>query len=98
MLTKPDLVAAIMTGAQISKAQAEAALGSVCDAMHDALLRGDEARLPGIGTIAPANRAATTGRNPRTGEPIEIAARRTVKLRPSKTMLDALASLGETGQ
>lgn len=90
MLTKPDLIDAIMTGAQLTKSQAEAALGSVCDTAHNALRRGDEVRFPGIGTIAPVNRAATTGRNPRTGEPIEIAAKRTVKLRTSKTLLDAL--------
>jgi DNA-binding protein HU-beta len=59
-------------------------------AIADALVRGEEVRLPGLGTLVVHKRDASTGRNPRTGETMEIAAKRVAKLRPGKALAQRL--------
>jgi DNA-binding protein HU-beta len=73
-VNKNDLVNAVAANSGLTKADAAKAVDSVFDAIADALKGGDEVRLVGFGTFAVAERAASEGRNPRTGEKIAIAA------------------------
>jgi len=89
-VNKNDLVAAVADSAGLSKADATKAVDSVFDTITDALKQGDEIRLVGFGTFAVTDRAATEGRNPRTGEKIAIPASRQPKFKPGKGLKDAL--------
>jgi DNA-binding protein HU-beta len=62
----------------------------VFDCISRSLKQGDEVRIVGVGTFAVANRAATEGRNPRTGEKIQIAASKTIKFRAGKGWKDSV--------
>ncbi|MBJ7415999.1 MAG: HU family DNA-binding protein, partial [Niveispirillum sp.] len=76
--------------AGLSKADANKAVDAVFDGITGALKKGDEVRLVGFGTFAVAERAASEGRNPRTGEKISIAASKQPKFKPGKGLKDAL--------
>ncbi|MBE1236961.1 HU family DNA-binding protein [Phaeovibrio sulfidiphilus] len=89
-MNKNDLIAAVAERSELSKADATKAVDAVFDAITDALKAGDEVRLIGFGTFAVSERAASTGRNPRTGEPIEIAASKQPKFKAGKVLKDAL--------
>ena len=73
-MNKSDLVDAIAESAGLSKADAGRALDAVVDTVTSALKGGDSVSLVGFGTFSVRDRAARTGRNPRTGETIKIAA------------------------
>ena len=68
------MVSRVASGASLSKAEAAAAVDGVFDAIRDALARGNSVALTGFGTFSVRGRPARTGRHPRTGESIEIAA------------------------
>lgn len=70
-----------LKSAGMSGVEAERAFAEVTGAMARLVRRGERVRLPGIGTLVKATRAETRRRNPRTGEPITIAAREVVALR-----------------
>jgi len=89
-LNKNDLVAAVSTGTGLSKSDAASAVDSVFDTISGALKGGDEVRLVGFGTFSVSERAATTGRNPRTGETIQIAASKQPKFKAGKGLKDAV--------
>jgi DNA-binding protein HU-beta len=89
-VNKNELVAAVADGADISKADAGKAVDSVFDAVSDALKGGDEVRIVGFGTFSVASRAASTGRNPRTGETIQIKASKQPKFKAGKGLKDAV--------
>jgi DNA-binding protein HU-beta len=89
-VNKNDLVAAVAEAAGLSKADANKAVDAVFDGITGALKKGDEVRLVGFGTFAVAERAASEGRNPRTGEKISIAASKQPKFTPGKGLKDAL--------
>ncbi|MBT6312345.1 MAG: HU family DNA-binding protein [Alphaproteobacteria bacterium] len=89
-MNKNELVAAVADGADISKADAGKAVDSVFDAVSDALKGGDEVRIVGFGTFSVASRAASTGRNPRTGEAIQIKASKQPKFKAGKGLKDAV--------
>ncbi|AUN28944.1 DNA-binding protein HU [alpha proteobacterium AAP38] len=89
-MNKNDLVAAVAEAAGLSKADANKAVDAVFDGITGALKKGDEVRLVGFGTFAVAERAASEGRNPRTGEKISIAASKQPKFKPGKGLKDAL--------
>ena len=72
-MNKTDLVAAVAAKAEVSKKDADAAVKAVFDAITEALADGDKVALVGFGTFEVKTRAARTGKNPRTGEVIEIA-------------------------
>ena len=72
-MNKTDLVAAVAAKADISKKDADAAVKAVFDAITEALAEGEKVALVGFGTFEVKTRAARTGKNPRTGEVIEIA-------------------------
>lgn len=89
-MNKSDLVDAVAVEAGLTKAQAAKAVDSLFDAVTGALKAGDEVRLVGFGTFAVSKRAARTGKNPRNGEPITIAASTQPKFKPGKGLKDAL--------
>lgn len=89
-MNKNELVTAVAEGAGLSKGDAAKAVDGVFDAITEALKKGDEVRLVGFGTFAVASRAASQGRNPRTGEPMEIKASKQAKFKAGKGLKDAL--------
>ncbi|MCZ6844555.1 MAG: HU family DNA-binding protein [Alphaproteobacteria bacterium] len=89
-MNKNDLVSAVSGSAGISKADASKAVDSVFDNITSSLRGGNEVRLIGFGTFSVANRKATTGRNPRTGETIQIPARRQAKFKAGKALKEAV--------
>ena len=80
-MNKSDLISAMADKAGISKAQAGEALNGFMDATTDALKKGEKLILVGFGTFSISDRAARTGRNPRTGKEIKIAAKKVVKFK-----------------
>ncbi|MDD3444277.1 MAG: HU family DNA-binding protein [Zavarzinia sp.] len=90
MANKNDLIAAVADSAGLSKADAGRAVDAVFEAITNALKAGDDVRLVGFGTFDVVKRAASEGRNPRTGEKIDIPASVQPKFRPGKGLKDAL--------
>lgn len=80
-MNKTELINAIAEGAGLSKADAAKALNATTAAITNAVKAGDKVALVGFGTFAPAERPARTGKNPRTGEVIEIPAKKVVKFK-----------------
>jgi len=89
-VNKNELIAAVASDADLSKADATKAVDAVFDAISGALKSGTEVRLVGFGTFSVSERAASTGRNPRTGETIEIAASKQPKFKAGKGLKDAI--------
>lgn len=89
-MNKNDLVAAVADDSGLSKKDAASAVDSVIDVITDALKTGDEVRLVGFGTFAVTHRAASQGRNPRTGETIEISASKQPKFKAGRALKDAI--------
>lgn len=73
-MNKSELVEATAKAADISKAAAERAVSSIIESVVKAVAKGDVVTLVGFGTFKSAKRAARTGKNPKTGEPLKIAA------------------------
>lgn len=90
MSNKSDLIDAIAKSADISKAAAGRALDAAIQSIKDSLNKGEEVNLVGFGTFYVGERAARSGRNPRTGAAIEIAAAKTPKFRAGKGLKDAV--------
>ncbi len=89
-MNKLDLIAAVAEQTDLPKAKAAEAVDAVFTAIEGALKKKDEVRLVGFGSFVTADRAASTGRNPRTGEEIQIAASTSVKFKPGKALKDAV--------
>ncbi len=89
-MNKSDLVAKIAQDAEVSKAIAAKALDSMIQGVGQALANGDAVTLVGFGTFSVANRPARTGRNPQTGEAIQIAAKNVVKFKAGKDLKAAV--------
>ena len=87
-MNKTELIAAIAAKAELSKKDAEKALNAAIDAITGALVEGDKVQLVGFGSFETKTREARTGRNPRTGENIEIAASRTPAFKAGKEFKD----------
>ncbi len=90
-MNKQELVDAIAKSGNLSKTDAAKALDATVDVIAGALKKGDEVRITNFGTFAVAKRAATEGRNPRTGETIKIPASKQPKFRAGKGLKDAVA-------
>jgi DNA-binding protein HU-beta len=90
-LNKNELIASVAESAALTKADATKAVDAIFDAITAALAKGDEVRLVGFGTYNVAKRAASEGRNPRTGEKIKIAASKQVKFKAGKALKDAVS-------
>ncbi|KAA0678364.1 HU family DNA-binding protein [Roseomonas genomospecies 6] len=89
-MNKNDLVAHVADSVGLSKTDATKAVEAVLEGIADSLKKGDEVRLVGFGTFAVTERAASEGRNPRTGEKIAIPASKQPKFKPGKTLKDVL--------
>tara|TARA_A100000171_G_C2117360_1_gene138663 strand:- start:57 stop:335 length:279 start_codon:yes stop_codon:yes gene_type:complete len=91
-VNKNDLISRVSENAGLSKADASKAVDAVFNSISSSLQSGQEVRLVGFGTFAVANRAATEGRNPRTGEKIQIPATKLPKFKPGKGLKEAVAA------
>jgi DNA-binding protein HU-beta len=89
-MNKNDLISAVTTSSGLSRNDAVKAVEGVFDAISEALKKGDEVRLVGFGTFSVAKRKASTGRNPRTGEAMEIKASSQPKFKAGKGLKDAV--------
>ncbi len=89
-MNKNDLVSEVASNSGLTKADAGRAVDGVIDTITSCLQKGNEVRLTGFGTFTTTQRKATTGRNPRTGESIKIAASTQPKFRPGKSLRDAV--------
>lgn len=89
-MNRNELIASVAGSAGISKADAASAIDSVLATISNTLAAGEEVRLVGFGTFGVANRAASIGRNPRTGEAIQIAAATRPKFKAGKALKDAV--------
>lgn len=87
-MNKTELIAEIAEKAGLSKKDSEAAVRAFIDAVSESLKKGDKVQLVGFGTFEVSERPARTGRNPQTGETIEIAASRTPKFKAGKALKD----------
>jgi len=91
-MNKADVIDVIAEEADISKAAATAALSAFLDCVVSTLKKGDSLSLVGFGAFAVKNRAARVGRNPQTGEPIEIKAANVPGFKAGKAFKDAVNS------
>lgn len=89
-MNRNELVDSVSSKTDMKKSEASKAVDAVFDSIADALKGGDEVRLVGFGTFSVASRAASEGRNPRTGEKIQIAASKQAKFKPGKGLRDSL--------
>lgn len=89
-VNRNELVDAVAGKAGLQKSAANKAVDAVFESITDALKDGGEVRLVGFGTFSVSARAASEGRNPRTGEKIKIAASKQAKFKPGKRLRDEL--------
>jgi DNA-binding protein HU-beta len=89
-MNKSELVAAIANGSGVTKADANRVLDMFMQTVTDALKSGDQVVLPGFGSFSTGNRSARTGRNPQTGQTIQIKASRVAKFKAGKTLKEAV--------
>lgn len=89
-MNKSELIEAIAASADIPKAAAARALDAMTDAVAESLKQGDNVSLVGFGTFSVKDRAARTGRNPQTGEPIQISAAKVPSFKAGKALKDAV--------
>ncbi|MDO4555927.1 MAG: HU family DNA-binding protein [Lachnospiraceae bacterium] len=87
-MNKTELVAAIAEKTELSKKEAEKALKAFTDVIAEELAKGEKIQLVGFGTFEVSERAAREGRNPMTGETIQIAASKTPKFKAGKALKD----------
>ena len=89
-MNRNELVDAVANESGLRKSDASKAVEAVFTTIEGALKKGEEVRLVGFGTFSVASRAASEGRNPRTGEKIKIAASKQPKFKPGKQLRDSL--------
>jgi len=89
-VNRNELVDAVAGKTDLKKSEASKAVDAVFESITDALREGGEVRLVGFGTFSVSSRAASEGRNPRTGEKIQIAASKQPKFKPGKGLRDSL--------
>lgn len=85
-MNKNDLIESIAISAQISKVAAERGLNGLLSTMSAAMQDGKRVTLVGFGSFSVVDRAPRTGRNPKTGETVQIPPRKVVKFRPGKDL------------
>jgi len=89
-VNKNDLISSVAADSGLSKADATKAVDAVFDSIEKSLKSGNEVRLVGFGTFSVADRKASTGRNPRTGESIQIPASKQPKFKAGKGLKEAV--------
>ena len=89
-MNKDEIIAKVANSVGVSKTDAAKSVDAVFSNITSSLKGGNEVRLVGFGTFVVANRAATTGRNPRTGESIQIPAKKVPKFKAGKALKDTV--------
>lgn len=89
-MNKSELIDAVAESADIPKASAARVIDAMIDTITASLQKDEPVVLVGFGTFATKSRAARTGRNPQTGEPINISAAKVPNFKPGKALKDAL--------
>ncbi|MGH7778657.1 MAG: HU family DNA-binding protein [Candidatus Binataceae bacterium] len=89
-MTKAELIEALSNKLPLPKADAERAVNIVLDDVIAALKSSDRVNISGFGTFSVSTRKARAGRNPKTGETIQISASRSAKFKPGKQLKDSL--------
>ena len=89
-MNKTELISAMSEKAEISKKDAEKALNAFTNIVADTLVDGDKVAITGFGTFETVERAARTGRNPKTGESIQIQSSKSPKFKAGKALKDAV--------
>jgi DNA-binding protein HU-beta len=91
IMTKADLIDSVSSKAELPKQRAEEIVNAVFDDIIAALKNGDKVNISGFGTFSVSHRKARTGRNPKTGETIQIASSRAAKFKAGKTLKESLS-------
>jgi DNA-binding protein HU-beta len=89
-MNKTELVAAVVKATALSNTVTKEVIDATLSAIKNALAAGEEAALLGFGTFKSVDKPAHTGRNPKTGETLQIAARKSVKFKAGKELSDAV--------
>ena len=89
-MNKAELIQAVAAKSGLAKKDAEAAVAAVIDSITEAMKAGEKVALVGFGTFAVKARAARTGKNPQTGETIQIAASKVPAFAAGKALKDAI--------
>ena len=89
-MNKTELIAAIAEKTELSRKDAEKALKAFTEVVEEELKKGEKIQLVGFGTFEVSERAAREGRNPQTGETMQIAASKSPKFRAGKALKDAI--------
>jgi len=89
-MKKGELAAAVAEQTGLNRSAAVQAVDAVFGTIAEAMKRGEEVRIPGFGNFVVSNRAASTGRNPKTGEPIEISASKQPRFKAGKVLRESL--------
>ena len=89
-MTKAELIVNVAEKAGLDRRKAEKAVGAFVDTVKQALVEGDKVQIIGFGTFENRERSARTGRNPRTGEKIEIPASKLPSFKAGKALKEAV--------
>ena len=89
-MNKSDFISSVAEKSGLTKADAKKAVDAFCETVTEVLKSGDKLALLGFGTFSVTEKPARTGLNPRTKEPIEIAARKVAKFKPGAELADAV--------
>ena len=89
-MNKKEMIETVSSKAEITKKEAELIVTTTLDSIIEGLAKEGKVVLPGFGTFEVRNKTAREARNPRTGEPIKIAAKRAPAFKPGKAMKDAV--------
>ena len=89
-MRKSDIATHVADRVSLSKAEAQSAVNALLDAVQGALANGERISLPGFGAFTMKNRSARRGRNPHTGESIDVPASKVPSFRAGKTLRDAV--------
>ena len=89
-MNKQDLISAVADTSGLQRGDASRAVDAVFDTIAATLKRGEDVRLVGFGTFSLSKRKASTGRNPRTGEPMTIKASTQAKFKAGKVLKDSV--------
>lgn len=90
-MTKADLIDAVANRAELPRQKSEEIVNGVFDDIISALQKGDKVNISGFGSFSVTQRKARTGRNPKTGEAIQIASSRAAKFKAGKTLKESLS-------
>lgn len=89
-MNKADLIASVVEKSGMSKADCEKAINAAFEAITEALAKGDKVKLIGFGSFEVRERAPRTGRNPKTGEAVEIPALKAVAFKPGNALTSSV--------